>query len=245
MIVITGPGRAGTSFLAGLYRELGFDPGGTWDDAVNAGLEDKEFARVNMEVASALGVVAAPGVGPRRMRWWRKNARRLPLSVRKPVDSAIDSVRYRSRTLDVMDWARLDEVVEEYGETMRSMAGRTRVVKDPRFSWTMHAWLASGADVSSLVLALRPLDSMVTSRIRGGWIPEQARPWAVGNFAYGIGLVVSAASQYRVPVHQLSFPDFLADPEGLYETLPLPEERSWDEFHAAFTALRDDSLVHE
>jgi hypothetical protein len=46
-------------------------------------------------------------------------------------------------------------------------------------------------------------------------------------------------------VHQLLFPDFLADPRGLYEALPLPEERSWDEFLAAFDALRDDSLVHE
>ena len=245
MIVITGPGRAGTSFLAGLYRELGFDPGGTWDETVNAGLEDAEFARLNMEVAAALGVAAAPGIGPRRMRWWSRQARRLPLRVRRPVDGVIHAVRYRRRTADVMDWGRLDEVVARYGATMRDLAERTVVVKDPRFSWTMPVWLAAGAPVSSLVLALRPLDSMVTSRIRGGWIPEEARSWAVGNFAYGIGLVVSAASQYEVPVHQLRFPQFLDDPEGLFRALPLPEERTWEVFHAAFTGLRDDSLVHE
>ena len=245
VIVITGPGRSGTSFLAGLYRELGFDPGGGWREAVNAGLEDKEFTEVNTAVAASLGAVPAPGIGPSRLRWVSRRTRKLPSSVRGPLDRAIDTVRYRPKKIDVIEWSRLDEVVEEFGPTMRSLAARTAVVKDPRFSWTMHAWLASGADVSDMVLALRPLDSMVTSRIRGGWIREPARTWATANFAYGIGLAVSAASQYHLPVHQLLFPQFLNDPEGLYRQLPLPEERTWEEFHAAFTALRDDSLVHE
>ena len=37
MIVITGPGRGGTSLIASLYRELGFDQGGEWFDDTNAG----------------------------------------------------------------------------------------------------------------------------------------------------------------------------------------------------------------
>ena len=178
------------------------------------------------------------------MRWWHKNARRLPLKVRRPVDRAIDSVRYRGRTIDVMDWARLDEFVEQYGDTMRSPAARTSVVRDPRFAWTIHAWLASEAEVSPLVLALRPLDSMVTSRIRGGWIPEEARSWTVGMFAYGIGLVVSAAGQHRLPVHQLLFP-LLADLRASSRRSQCPRSGGGHEFLAAFDALRDDSLVHE
>jgi hypothetical protein len=245
VIVVTGPGRAGTSFLALLYRELGFNPGGKWNPTVNAGLEAKRFADLNMEVASALGLVAAPGAGPRALRHVSRKAKRLPEAARKPVDSALTLLRYRKHTLDPMDWSKLDAVVEEYGERMRALSLETQIVKDPRFCWTLHAWLASGATISSLVLALRPLDAMAESRIRAGWIPDQARGWATNNFAYGIGLAMSAVSEYRVPLETLRFPDFLNQPQELYRQLPLPEERSWEEFHAAFVKLRDESLVHD
>jgi hypothetical protein len=245
VIVITGPGRAGTSFLAMLYRELGFNPGGRWNPLVNAGMEAKRFADINMEMASALGTVAAPGVGPRSLQRLNRKAKRLPAPVRKPVVSALDFLRYDKRTLDPMDWSQLDPTVEKYGDTMRALSLETEVVKDPRFCWTLQAWLASGASISSIVLALRPLDAMAESRIKAGWVPERARPWATNNFAYGIGLALSAASEYRVPVEILRFPDFLAHPRELYAQLPLPEERSWDDFHAAFVKLHDHSLVHD
>jgi hypothetical protein len=245
VIIVTGPGRAGTSFLAMLYRELGFNPGGKWNPDVNAGLEAKRFADLNMEVASALGTVAAPGVGPRTLRRVSRSVKRLPDAAKAPINSALTLVRYRKNTIDPMDWSRLDAVVERYGERMRSLAAETQVVKDPRFCWTLQAWLASGAAVDSLVLALRPLDAMAQSRIKAGWIPEEARTWATNNFAYGIGLALSAVSEYRVPLEILRFPDFLSEAEQLYEHLPLPEERSWDEFKAAFDRLRDDSLVHD
>lgn len=56
MIVITGPGRSGTSFLADLYRHLGFDPGGGWKDDVRAGLEEHETVEINSELARRLSV---------------------------------------------------------------------------------------------------------------------------------------------------------------------------------------------
>ena len=37
----------------------------------------------------------------------------------------------------------------------------------------------------------------------------------------------------------------LNQPRELYQQLPLPEERSWEEFHAAFLKLHDASLVHD
>lgn len=246
MIVITGPGRGGTSFLAGLYRELGFDPGGAWNPEVNAGLEAKPFQRVNTEVAAALGTVAAPRGGPRSLRRLdRQSAKRLPASVNRHVHSALNVVRYRGNTIDLMDWSKLDSVVAEYGDEMRKMAKETAVVKDPRFCWTMQAWLASGVAVSSVVLALRPLDAMTDSRIRAGMIPDRARSWATNNFAYGIGLVMAAATEYRVPVEILRFPDFLDQSRELYDRLPLPEERTWHDFDIAFTKVHDESLVHD
>jgi hypothetical protein len=47
MLIITGPGRSGTSLLALFCKELGFDPGGTWHDPVDAGLEYPPVVRIN------------------------------------------------------------------------------------------------------------------------------------------------------------------------------------------------------
>jgi hypothetical protein len=144
-----------------------------------------------------------------------------------------------------MDWSGLDAVVTEFGETLRTLAAETQVAKDPRFCWTLQAWLASGASISAVVLALRPLDAMVESRVRAGMIPDIARAWAKNNYAYGIGLALAAAVEHRVPIEVLRFPDFLDHPRDLYERLPLPEKRTWEEFHAAFVKLHDPSLVHD
>jgi hypothetical protein len=56
MIIVTGVGRSGTSFLARLYGELGFDPGGGWDAALNAGLEAPDVVRANRAIMWDLGV---------------------------------------------------------------------------------------------------------------------------------------------------------------------------------------------
>ena len=66
MIVITGVGRSGTSFLARLYRELGFDPGGRWLPTMRAGYEDDEVVEANELVAHDLGVRFLAGPSPDR-----------------------------------------------------------------------------------------------------------------------------------------------------------------------------------
>ncbi len=47
MLIITGPGRSGTSLLALFCKEMGFDPGGTWHEFVDAGLEYPPVVRIN------------------------------------------------------------------------------------------------------------------------------------------------------------------------------------------------------
>ena len=70
MIVITGPGRSGTSFLAQLYRELGFDPGGEWVPEIEGGFEPPEVVDVNERILAAVGVspMGAPGGRSRAVR---------------------------------------------------------------------------------------------------------------------------------------------------------------------------------
>lgn len=47
MIIITGPGRSGTSVLAQFCLKMGYDPGGSWHDRVDAGLEHPRVAVIN------------------------------------------------------------------------------------------------------------------------------------------------------------------------------------------------------
>lgn len=173
------------------------------------------------------------------------SAGHFPALVHARVDSVLGSLRYHRNAADLLDWTKLDAVVDRYGETMRELSASTQVVKGPHFCWTLQAWLASGASIDSVVLAIRPLDAMTQSRVRAGMIPDRARTWAMNNFAYGIGLVMAATNEYRVPVEVLRFPDFLDQPRELYDQLPLPEERSWSDFCDAFAKLHDASLVHD
>jgi hypothetical protein len=254
VIVITGPGRSGTSFLASLYKELGFDPGGGWRPQQNAGLEDSAFVRANERLLTALGASAGMGRGgkhgPGGGRGQKLNQLLESSSFLQSNDrlaTLVDGLRYRRAGLDLIDWSVLDQVVTEHGPSLLQLCEGTEVVKDPRFCWTLPAWLASGASVTDIVLTVRALDAMVDSRmrVRGTAVEPHARGWAKNNFAYGIGLAVTTASDYRVPLQTFRYPDFLADPQDLYDRLPLPQARTWGEFSVAFEKLNDSSLVHD
>ncbi len=47
MLIITGPGRSGTSVLARFCESLGYQPGGEWCDEIDAGLEHPRVAAIN------------------------------------------------------------------------------------------------------------------------------------------------------------------------------------------------------
>jgi hypothetical protein len=254
VIVITGPGRSGSSFLASLYKELGFDPGGGWRPQENSGLEDSAFVRANDALMADLGTSSGLGRGgkhgPGSERSQRLNqllGSSTFLQSNHRLATAVDGLRFRRASLDLIDWSLLDQVVEQHGQSLVQLCAGTDVVKDPRFCWTLPVWLASGAPITCIVLTLRALDAMVDSRLRvqGAMVEPYARSWVKNNFAYGIGLAVATAADHRVALQTFRYPDFLNGPEDLYERLPLPESRSWDEFSAAFEKLNDNSLVHD
>ncbi len=53
MIIITGTGRNGTSFVAECFRNIGVDTGGEWWDKSNDGWEDRLFYSINIEMQKA------------------------------------------------------------------------------------------------------------------------------------------------------------------------------------------------
>lgn len=249
MIVITGPGRSGTSFLAKVYRELGFDPGGWWQAEVSAGFEHKDVWALNQTLQRELGVSAGERRGGKALAAattaLRASDGHVPPGIRAPFVRALEAVRYHRSKPDLIHWNLIEQVARGYGEQMRTLARERAVAKDPQFCFTMAAWLAAGAEVEAIVLMVRPLDAMVDSRVRAGMYGPRAADWAKNNYPYGIGLLLAAATEYRVPVSVLRYPDFLEDPEGTYGSLSFPEARTREEFLEAFSKVRDPSLVHD
>lgn len=249
MIVVTGTGRSGTSLVAHLYRELGFDPGGWWMSEVNAGLEHHDVWQLNTALARAIGVSPGERRGSRIVdavgTAVRRSEGHVSPRVRGPFVRVVDAARYRRDRPDLIRWERLPAVAMQYAEDLRGAADAHVVAKDPQFCFTLGAWLAAGAKVDAVVLTIRSLDAVVESRMRAGMFSGRARSWAMHNYSYGIGLLMAATTEHRVPMETLRFPDFLDDPEALYRVLPLPEPRSEAEFERAFASVRDPSLVHD
>src|SRR4051794_35373362 len=178
MIVITGPGRSGTSALAKLYLELGFDPGGGWRKSRRAGLEQGDVWRLNNQIAKDLGVTmvhplrgaddgdedapktAVDGAAV-RSSLRRKVRRVLAGRAGGPAKSAGTKKPTRVR---LTKWDRFDAVVDKHRDTIIELAGRYQVVKDPRFSWTMPVWLAAEAPIEHITISTRAVPSMVASR---------------------------------------------------------------------------------
>jgi hypothetical protein len=250
MIVVTGPGRSGTSFVAGLYAGLGFDPGGGWDPATRGGLERLEVVRANMQLIRDLGM-GAPGQRfglmthldvPRAIR--KAGRRFLPLSLRHRLRTIVKEPPWSSsRRFDLLDWSRFETVVERHGATLRELAGSVRVAKDPRFCWTLAVWCAAGAPIEHVLLCVRPLEAVVESRLQVGWLAERTAEAARNWFAYGLGLAQTALLDYSVPHATVRFPDFLEDPEGLYAAMRFPNPVDREAFLATFASSVRPELV--
>lgn len=54
MLIITGPGRCGSSLMAGFCKNLGFDPGGNWIETIKGGYEDCGTMAVNQAIGDDL-----------------------------------------------------------------------------------------------------------------------------------------------------------------------------------------------
>lgn len=94
LLIITGTGRCGTSFLASLCRECGQNPSGSWDDSVNAGYEHPKVVKINEQV------------------WKNGGAGRKLLSAIKNIDNRVVKdprfVRFGHSILSAWAYARKD-----------------------------------------------------------------------------------------------------------------------------------------
>jgi hypothetical protein len=235
VIVITGVGRSGTSFLAQVYRELGFDPGGQWLPAVNAGYEDDEVVSANELVAHDLGLLFLGGPRP------------------TPPGSGgglLASLRARGRPappdqFDTIDPARLQPAVERHRDRLRAVAGAHVVVKDPRFCWTMPVWLGAGAAIDHVVLSTRAMEAVIGSRRTAGHLRYRTEAAATNELIYALGVCLAAISEHDVPYSIVRFPHVLDCPEQLAANLPFPEAVAADRIAEAVRSVARRDLVHD
>lgn len=113
MHIITGLGRSGTTFIAEIFRNLGYEMGSYYNEEVNAGYENSEVAQINKRIM----------IGDY--------------------------------------WGKSHEI-----EEMRMVAQKYKVVKDPRFIFTLGIWLQAAAEIQSVFLCSRKLSEIVESSER-------------------------------------------------------------------------------
>lgn len=244
MIVITGPGRSGTSFLAGLAQDLGFEPGGAWSDDVSAGFEAPDVVRLNDTLIEELGLTlmgerVGAGTGVRRA-----SRRYVPAAIRRALRERAGSAVSTDRP-SWLRWDQFDAVVERHGPALRELGAAHPLVKDPRFSWTLGAWAAAGVSIEHVLVTVRSVDAMVESRQRAGHLRFRGSEGAKNGFIYALGLCIAALHDHRIPHDIVRFPDFLDDPRGLHERMRFPAPVEYERFEDAFERRRSDRLIHD
>ena len=255
MIIITGPGRSGTSFLARLYQALGFDPvegGGGWEDSINGGLEDVEVGCVNLEIIRALRMQGQPSVlANRAKRVLGSRSPRQGIHIGGPETSS----SARSLQLEILErsigrrirlqrWGDLDEVAMQLGSRLRELGSQRVIVKDPQFCQTLAVWAIAKAPIAQVVISLRETTATAQGLLRTGHLPTWATQNAPNHVAYRIGLLMTAVVDHRLNHTVLRFPDYLQQPELLYDSLTFPARVERQHFLEVFAALVDPDLVH-
>ena len=234
MIVITGVGRSGTSFLAQVYRELGFDPGGRWLPAVSAGYEDDEVVAANELVAHDLGLLFLGGPRP------APPGRGGLLSSRRGKGRPATPDQF-----DTIDPERVQPAVELHRDRVRKVAAEHVVVKDPRFCWTMPVWLRAGAKIDHVVLSTRAMDAVIASRRAAGHLRYRTEAAATNELIYALGVCLAAITEFDVPYSIVRFPHVLDCPEQAASRLPFPEPVAPDRITEAVRSVARRDLVHD
>jgi hypothetical protein len=252
VIIIAGQGRSGTSLVARVYKELGFDPGGAWDESANMGFETAPVHDANERIIEALGMEEAG----RRFRFIpdrrlpkmvkERGKRLLPLSVRTRLIWLVKQPPWRSNArLQLIAWERFDEAVDRLRPLLHEVSRTHPVAKDPRFSWTLPVWVASGVPIEHVVVCVRSVDVVIERRIDYEWIPPKSKVSAKTWFVFGLGLCMTTIYDHRLSHGVLRFPDFVDRPEEVFDALRFPEQVPRERFLEAFARSVRKNLVHD
>ena len=257
--MITGTGRSGTSLLARIYQELGFDPtigGGGWEPSINGGLEDIEIGALNTRIINDLGmrspIYRLSDYVRASLRATSRQSSSVPRT--KPGTSGRASLQSRifrkvlmrtaGRRIYLLQWDRVAAVAARHGDAIRELSHTREVVKDPRFCQTLSVWAAAGADISHVVVSVRSVEATAQRLLDNGSLPWWAEQQASNHVAYRLGLLLTSLHDHRLNHTFLRFPDFLNEPEVVFDALRFPRPVEPEAFFTVFQAVRDPHAVH-
>lgn len=245
MIVIRGHGRSGTSLLACPYQEPGFDPGGSWQPDVNAGLESLDIVGLNDEILERLGFhpLGARAELPSSMRSLLKPL--LPGASRRKVHATARQRMSRQAHADHVRWSSVPTVAAELAPRLVHAASARQVVKDPRFCITLPVWLEAGADISFVVATVRHAAASAASRTAAGMSDYESEDLLRSDVVFQLGCLHDALGSYDVPSSVIRFPDWTEDPDGLAKTLPWPSPVPDGGVAHALSRIVEPDLVHQ
>jgi hypothetical protein len=243
MIVLTGPGRSGTSLLASLYRELGFDPGGLWHDEVNAGFEDKRCVDLNQAVLEGLGTNpnGQRADVPPAVRSSLKHF--VPKSIRQRARQQVRA-RTPQRSIPPVRWSSIPEIMERLGPQLKEYAQGRAVVKDPRFCFTLQVWLASGAPIGHVVVTVRDSGASAASRVEANLSKFADEDTMRTSTVLGLGTLFDTLLSVDVPYTVLRYPAWPTNVDDV-AALPFPEPVAPGDVRAALERVCDPALLRQ
>lgn len=242
MIVVTGLGRSGTSLIALLYRELGFDPGGEWYEHMDAGLENPDVVTLNSRIIRGLGV----GYPLRELPGWARGLEeRLPGRAAAALRGWFEVTPEIWSRRPAVRWQRFDSVVRGLAPRLVAVARARTVAKDPRFCWTLGTWAAAGAPIDHVLVCLRNVDSVIGSRVRLGDLSPGSWSASRNAMIMAAGMCLTSIHDHGLEHAILRFPAFLDEPRRLYEVMRFPGPVPWETFSDAFDRVTDRGRVHD
>lgn len=250
MIVITGPGRSGTSLIAAAYHAAGVECGGEWSGSISAGYEDPDVVQLNRAIAGAMGgsllgdVRQAPRLDQLPFSGITSRLKStLPENQRYALKRRYEHLPWnRHRHLALPRWERLDQIVARFGPDMRQLATRP-VAKDPQFCLTLPAWLRSGGKIDHVVLTTRNIGHSLQSRTAAHHLAYSDPDDGRNSLIYAVGLALVTLWDSEVPYTLLRFPEFVEQPDQVAATLPLPDEALRNTLQKSLRALSDPNMV--
>ncbi len=93
-------------------------------------------------------------------------------------------------------------------------------------------------------MSLRDLDAAMKSKVAAGYEEERSNSELRNWLVYGSGLLFDAILTHDVAYSLVRFPDFLKEPEALYEAMRFPGPVEQAAFLEAFERIARPDMVH-
>ena len=235
MIIITGTGRSGTSFLGKLYVELGFKVAGAevWRPDGRPGIEEPIVNQLLAEIMQDLVIPAGNNILQKTLFSIGKK-----IIGQKIADKSLrGSLRKRSYVRNQIllhDMTKLDVLAKKYQVRILELSRNYQVIKAPGFCRTLGVWAAAGAPIEHVVVTMRKTIDVIKSQERLNALRFTDYSLAYNHYALISGYLMAAIADNNLPACWIQFPDFLEKPEWLQQQLYFPSKVSDGDFIQAF-----------